>query len=205
MPAPTASSPPPARLPGQYRAWPGVFPDEVCDAAIAAFDGYELTPAGVESATGERRVAAERRSAAHLFVDPEHWVGSLVTHFAHLGNMIWRRDISGLGTLSIVRYDEGGHFDWHIDDVAYRAQSYPGLGAGLDRKISVSVNLSDPSDYEGGDLEFRDGLGRPVAGPDLRPRGSVVVFPSSVGHRVTPVTRGSRFALVGWLVGPPLR
>lgn len=188
-----------------FLSWPGVFPAAVCDAAIAAFDDYELAPAGVETASGERKVVAERRAASHLFIDPEHWVGALVTHFAHQGNLVWGREVVGLGTLSIVRYDEGGHFTWHIDDVAYQAQSYAKLGDDLDRKISVSVNLSDPADYDGGELEFRDGLGHQVAGPDLRQRGSVVVFPSSVGHRVTPVARGSRFALIGWMVGPPLR
>jgi PKHD-type hydroxylase len=188
-----------------FRAWPSVFPAAVCDEVIAAFNDYEFSAAGVQTPGGAPTVRSDRRAASHLYIDPEHWAGSLITHFAHQANLLWRRDVSGLGTLSIVRYDEGGHFMWHIDDVAYGAQKYPGLGPQLDRKVSVSVNLSDPDDYDGGDLEFRNGLGAPAAGPDIRPRGSVVVFPSNVGHRVTPVTRGSRFALIGWMVGPRLR
>lgn len=188
-----------------FRAWPGVFPPEVCQQVIRAFDDYEFQPAGVERSDGATEVASAARAASQLFIDPEHWVGSLVTNFAHIANLTWRREVSGLGTLSIIRYDEGGHFRWHIDDVAYRARTYPGLPGVLDRKISVSVNLSPADDYEGGDLEFRNGLGLPAQGPDIRPQGSVVVFPSNVGHRVTAVTRGTRYALVAWLVGPALR
>jgi len=69
----------------------------------------------------------------------------------------------------------------------------------------VTVNLSEPSGYQGGDLEFMNGVGQLLAQPQLRDQGSVVVFPSTVGHQVTPVTSGTRYSLVGWMVGPPLR
>ena len=71
------------------------------------------------------------------------------------------------------------------------------------------MNLSDPDDYEGGNLQFDLG---PQAGDDrlhtceeIRPRGSVIVFPSHVQHRVTPVTSGTRRSLVMWSLGLPFR
>lgn len=203
------SSDPPdtAPLPHQvlFRSWPGAFPDSVCEAALEAFADYELEPAGVQQARGGVAINRNQRAASSLFIDPEHWVGALASHFALQANQVWGLDVVGLGTLTVIRYDAGDHFNWHIDTNAYRAMSYPGLGDELDRKVSVSVNLSDPADYDGGDMEFVNGLGQTALGPDLRTRGSVVVFPSTVGHRVTPVTRGSRYALVGWMVGPSLR
>ena len=140
-----------------------------------------------------------------MFIEPAHWTGALASHFATQGNLVWGLELAGLGTLSILRYEESGHFQWHIDALAHEQADYPGLGTGLERKLSVTVNLSDPADYDGGDLEFLNGLGQLITQPELRQRGSVIVFPSTVGHRVTAITRGVRFALVGWMVGPPLR
>lgn len=68
------------------------------------------------------------------------------------------------------------------------------------RKLSMVVQLSDPKEYEGGDLRFAE-----VENPtieDLRKQGTVVVFPSYLQHAVTPVTKGKRHSLVLWLSGP---
>lgn len=188
-----------------YRLWNGVYPAAVCQAVIDEFDPGGFSDAGVQTRQGDLQVVPDTRRARNLFIEPGHWTGALVTHFAHQANLLWRYDLTGLGTLSIVRYDEVGHFDWHVDVLASGPMDHPGLGTGLERKLSVTVNLSDPSDYAGGDLEFRNGVGQLLTQPEIRERGSVVIFPSTVGHRVTPLTSGVRHALVGWMVGPPLR
>lgn len=81
--------------------------------------------------------------------------------------------------------------------------------AGKIRKISMTCNLTPPDQYDGGNFRFDLG---PHAGDDriisveqIRPRGSVVVFPSHVYHQVTPVTRGTRYSLVLWAMGQPFR
>ena len=83
----------------------------------------------------------------------------------------------------------GGHYDWHMDI---------GAGALSHRKVSVTVQLSDPDSYDGGDLEF---LRSPQ--PEVAPRnlGQVVIFPSYMMHRVTSITRGTRKSLVLWVGG----
>lgn len=86
-----------------------------------------------------------------------------------------------------------GHYDWH-HDVFWTSDSP------TDRKLSVVVQLSDPSDCEGGQLEFSG-----VGGPPVWSRGSIIVFPSTLPHRVRPVTRGRRRTLVGWFYGPRWR
>lgn len=88
---------------------------------------------------------------------------------------------------------DGGHHDWHTD------LSPPGQPA---RKLSFILQLSDPADYDGGTLEM-NAFG--VVDDCPRERGMLIVFPSHHLHRVTPLTRGRRDSLVGWLVGPPLR
>mgnify|MGYP003677965505 FL=1 len=81
--------------------------------------------------------------------------------------------------------------------------------AGQIRKLSVTVNLSDPNEYTGGNLRFDCGPhrsnGRFFTCEEIRPRGSIVVFPSHVVHQVTPITSGTRRSLVMWSLGPPFR
>lgn len=210
LPPPPEISPPgaaatPSPRSISYRLWNGVFPAAVCQAVIDTFDDNAFYDANVQTAEGQALTDERTRKTKNMFIEPGHWVGALVTHFAHQANLLWRYDISGLGTLSILRYDEAGHFNWHVDVLSYEQSNYPGLGPGLERKLSVTVNLSDPDDYVGGDLEFLNGIGQLLTQPELRERGSIVVFPSTLGHRVTPLTGGVRYALVGWMVGPPLR
>ena len=96
----------------------------------------------------------------------------------------------------VARYgaEREGHFDWHSD-----------IGAGVlaqKRKLTVVVQLSDPATYEGGTLELRPDAQVRQAPPD---RGTAMIFPSFVLHRVTPVTRGTRWSLTLWSHGPAFR
>lgn len=100
-------------------------------------------------------------------------------------------DISYIeGNIQLARYDSSDHgfYDWHTDfgDIAPH------------RKISISVQLSRPEDYEGGDLEL---LFRNPPHRMERTRGAFIAFPSFAVHRVTPVTRGTRWSLVAWICG----
>ena len=72
------------------------------------------------------------------------------------------------------------------------------------RKLSLTINLSDPKSYEGGDFEM-EVRGDIEVITDGREQGSMILFPSFVPHRVTPVTRGTRYSLVIWLLGRPFR
>lgn len=95
--------------------------------------------------------------------------------------------------LQFTRYQAPGeHYEWHIDR---------GLQSGT-RKLSLSLQLSDPEDYEGGDLELWFG-GEPVKAN--KTRGLITFFPSYVMHRVAPVTKGVRYSLVCWVSGPPFK
>lgn len=109
----------------------------------------------------------------------------------------YRFDLHGvLEGVQYLRYesgDENGHYDWH--------QDYGG-GYSSHRKLSVVIQLSDPEAYEGCRLElFTEGAHEV---PTLA-RGTGVIFPSWQPHRVTPITRGTRRALVCWVSGPQFR
>ena len=106
---------------------------------------------------------------------------------------MWNYDIFGYDDALkfTTYYDNGGHYDWHAD-----------FGPTIsNRKLSVVVQLTDPTEYEGGELQLMN----PNLTTIKRQKGMVVVFSSFVLHRVTPVLSGKRQSLVAWLSGPNFR
>jgi len=95
----------------------------------------------------------------------------------------------------VIYPEDGGHLDWHMDVGAFGVNK---------RKLAMTVQLSDSSNYEGGDFEIwmggKDGF---VTVP--REKGDVVIFPSFLMHRVKPITRGQRKCLVFWTGGRPFK
>lgn len=94
---------------------------------------------------------------------------------------------------TVYKGSENGRYDWHID---------MGTNCTGSRKLSLSLLVSDPKSYDGGDLEFLEG-NDPMVAP--RVQGLVTAFPAYRLHRVTPVTRGVRKSIVVWVSGPPFR
>lgn len=126
------------------------------------------------------------------FDDKWEWViDRIMNQIMEANNSIWRFDLrSVIDNIQYTEYDgNGGHYDWHMDI---------GPGKISHRKISVVVQLSDPSDYVGGDLEIKTGSGYATV---PRGKGNVVIFPSFLLHRVVPLTSGNRKSLVLWVGG----
>jgi PKHD-type hydroxylase len=94
----------------------------------------------------------------------------------------------------VIYPEDGGHLDWHMD--------VGGFGVNR-RKLAMTVQLSDPNDYEGGDLQIWGGGKEPIS--IKRNKGDVTVFPTFLLHRVTPITRGQRKILVFWTGGRQFR
>jgi PKHD-type hydroxylase len=129
--------------------------------------------------------------------DPEHeWVFERLSNVvAKLNVQNYNFDITGFEeALQFTNYlgEDNGTYDWHQDCG----------GAGLVRKLSLILQLSDPETYSGGDIEI---MTSKQPHKVERKRGLIVVFPSWVVHRVTPVTQGSRQTLVSWISGPRFR
>ena len=130
-------------------------------------------------------------SAGWIVLDGDtRWVYERIATMIAKLNGWYRYELFGfLEPLHFIRYDEGGKFDWHLDCGGDRTCT---------RKLSVTVQLSPPGDYAGGALEFcpQGELHR------SRYLGAATVFPSMLAHRVTPVERGVRHAIVAWIHGP---
>ena len=172
------------------------FTSEECDKIIAL---AELLPKQKATTVGhnDEMVSDYRKSEISWIPQTEEyaWLYDKITELAQVANSsMWNYDIWGYDDdLQFTRYyDDGGHYDWHAD-----------LGPGIsNRKLSCVIQLSDPEDYEGGDLQLNPGGGSTTI---PKKKGQVTFFSSFVLHRVTPVISGTRMSLVTWLAGANLR
>lgn len=102
-------------------------------------------------------------------------------------------------SLQFTSYDENenGHYDYHIDSYQTPQEFLHG-----DRKLSVIIQLTNPEQYEGGNLFFHTGGSEGFTQQEFLGRGSIIAFPSFLLHKITPVTKGTRNSIVTWLTGP---
>jgi len=117
-------------------------------------------------------------------------------------------------SLQFTKYKLNQYYDWHCDswDKPYSRQDK--FQNGKIRKLSMTCQLTDGSEYEGGELEFdfrnyephmREEVKHLRQAKEILPKGSIIVFPSFVWHRVKPVTKGVRYSLVMWNLGYPFK
>jgi PKHD-type hydroxylase len=142
----------------------------------------------------------------------DRWIYKEIQPFIHQANRLanWNFDWDFSESCQFTKYGPKQHYGAHCDswETPY-ANADNKDTFGKIRKLSVTCSLSDPSEYEGGELEFQF---RNQDDPTLKkkcveilPRGSICVFPSFVWHEVRPVTKGVRYSLVIWSLGYPFR
>lgn len=110
-------------------------------------------------------------------------------------------------------YGKNQHYDWHVDtknDVYTKEEKDDVNFIGKIRKLSMTLSLTDEKKYEGGKLQFdfrnnKNGKPAILDCNEIKSQGSIVVFPSFIWHRVTPVTKGTRHSLVMWNLGYPFK
>jgi PKHD-type hydroxylase len=173
---------------------PEAFSAAECDALIALGERAGLAPATVWTPAGDSVVPTSRsaETSYHPRGAETAWIYERLDRlFAEAGAAFGLPVGPVTEPLQILRYGVGGHFQtWHSD---------AGYDRGEGRLVSVSVELSPLGEHEGGDLEIvPDTIGRARS----LERGGARFFPSRALHRVTPVTRGLRWALVIWTGGP---
>ena len=133
----------------------------------------------------------------------DQWVYDLIWEYMLAANERagWKYNIVAAEDCQVTRYTKDDFYSWHKDGMGSHTEvnNEPDkeLLYGNTRKLSMSIILN--SDFEGGDFEMRDKYERV---PRLE-EGSIVVFPSFMDHRVAPITKGIRYSLVAWFLGPP--
>jgi PKHD-type hydroxylase len=153
----------------------------------------------------------KRRISNVIWLD-EKWIYKLIQPFVNDANKNagWNFQWDFSETCQYTTYEVGQFYDWHMDGFSNPYKKEGKLFNKI-RKLSVTLVLSDPSEYEGGMLEFYESNVSPKQKPKIileeeRPhKGSVIVFPAHIYHRVTPVTKGVRKSLVVWNCGYPYK
>jgi len=171
-----------------------LFTAEELDTIISVGNATELMKA---STYGSVQSDKNRNSFVTFLFPNEttNWIfARLAGAINEMNQQFFQFDLTGMEQgLQFTRYTAPGeHYDWHIDK-GYMTPA---------RKLSLSVQLSDPKDYKGGEFEMMFGRKPHKIG---RERGMTVFFPSYTLHRVKPVTQGTRYSLVAWISGPPFK
>ena len=144
-----------------------------------------------------------------VFWTTEQWVYDLTFPYMYEANKRsgWNLNIKAAESMQITRYKKGGFYCFHKDGQADHLSTYDDPGNlfmhGHVRKISMSIILND--NFEGGAFEFASyGKEKCTITPVEAKAGDIIFFPSGMEHRVAPVTKGIRYSLVNWFVGPPV-
>lgn len=162
------------------------------DQCASIIDTYGQTKADPARIAGEVLDKKKRSATVHTVPHGEDskWLYELISsRVAQYNQFGYEFDVAGIyQDFQLIKYEEGDHYDWHLD-----------IGPGLAsyRKLSVVIQLSSPEDYEGGELVVNAGTER-VCPKD---QGQIILFPSYILHKVTPVTKGTRWSLVCWVLG----
>lgn len=175
-----------------WQLWSGALSAEQCDEIIDTCEKYP-----VEKGTTFSEAAEHIRISKIRWVEDQN-IGEMLWDYVQRANQALNVDVEPYTDIQYTEYhgSEGGKYNNHhdIDWVNDR---------GRDRKISITVQLSDPKDYEGGYFNFTECESPLIS--DITPRGSILVFPSYLVHSVSPVTKGLRRSLVSWFEGPKWR
>lgn len=162
------------------------------------------------------------RNSMNTWVPTNHWVSGFLWHYVNkINEENFSYDLNGIDSdhLQFTKYEVGQYYKWHQDcsvSELYKPQSSQGerntdllasdfvaKNSNVTRKLSFVLQLSDPFDYDGGQLQLLNEANKSVYAP--KQRGTLIVFDSRTKHRVRKVTRGIRKSIVGWAVGPRWR
>ena len=203
-------------LENPYYCFEAAVPSRICDDLVS----YGEQQASQIALTGEyegispnnekdiSKLYKTRNSSIVWMSDP--WVYNSIIPFVHEANRLanWNFEWSLSENCQWTKYAETQHYTWHQDSFNKPYNKPQEKTYGLIRKLSVTVSLVDGDNYEGGDLEFDlrnrgNSESNIITSKIARTKGSVIVFPSFVWHRVSPITKGVRYSLVIWNCGRP--
>jgi PKHD-type hydroxylase len=197
---------------------PDAIDTEKCFDILAKtqiFPPQDAQVGGVGTIESEGKVAKDIRRSIVKFIQPNQHPESINVHneimgivnniMYHCNKAIYGFDITGINGIQYTEYhgEDEGFYEWHHD------WNFGEPVVGMHRKLSLTIQLSDDSDYEGGEFKIGDPYVNKAFLNDnkdvLKKRGTGIVFPSFLAHKVSPVTKGVRKSLVVWFEGPKIR
>jgi len=206
-------------LSNYYWAFKSALPARLCDDIIKYALSKDETMArtggfGDKELNEDQVLNMQRKRKSDLVWLNDTWIYKEIHPYVRQANKNagWNFDWVRSESCQFTKYKLNQYYDWHCDswDKPYDKPDSPEHG--MIRKISVTCQLTDGSEYTGGELQFdtrsydphmRDEDKHVITSKEILPKGSIVVFPSFVWHRVAPVTKGVRYSLVIWNLGRP--
>lgn len=186
-----------------WQFWQKGVSNEVIEKILELANKLNLQEALIGHSTTIAKEDSKTRRSKTAFFDPyntehEHIYALCTNFFTQANSNAFGVDLTRLTEIQYTEYhsEDKGFYTSHQDCFLESEKL-------VDRKLSLTLQLSDSKDYEGGDFIFDNAFVN--AKPDkrlLKQKGSVLVFPSFITHRVEPVTKGIRKSLVAWIDGP---
>tara|TARA_R100001086_G_scaffold245910_1_gene177465 strand:- start:394 stop:1017 length:624 start_codon:yes stop_codon:yes gene_type:complete len=193
-------------------------PDHICDELIRYGSqlqeqrGMTGGQADLEKMNEEQVKDLKKKRDSSVVWIAENWIYKELHPFIHSANAKagWNFEWDFSEECQFTRYEKGQYYDWHSDAWQEPYDQPNTQRHEKIRKLSVTLSLSDEKDYKGGELEFDfrnldPGKDSAKICKEIGPKGSMVVFPSFVWHRIKPVTQGLRYSLVIWSLGKPFK
>ena len=206
-----------------YWYFKSAVPPKICDDIVK----YGLSKAESMARTGsynnkkltkDQIKNMQRKRKSDLVWLNDTWIYKELHPYIHQANKAagWNFDWDRSESCQFTKYKLNQYYDWHCDswDKPYKRDNKNDPDNGKIRKLSMTCQLTDGSEYEGGELEFdfrnydphmREEDKHLKQAKEILPKGSIIVFPSFVWHRVKPVTKGTRYSLVMWNLGYPFK
>jgi PKHD-type hydroxylase len=139
----------------------------------------------------------------------DKWIYDIINPFIHAANQQagWNFHWDWNECSQFTIYEKGHYYGWHTDQgpkaIKHKSKNFNGKT----RKLSLTLQLTDKTEYEGGDFQFkwiqddREGLLNIITVDDAKEIGTIIIFPSFIHHQVLPITKGKRETLVNWSIG----
>ena len=188
----------------QYCVFKKGLPIEFCNKIISLANSQNKNKASVSNKDSTKRIS-------NITWLDKSWINETLKPYIDKANQDcgWNLQWDYTEKAQFTEYKKGQYYKWHIDqlDKPY-GERFGKDWQGKVRKLSVTVSLSDPEDYEGGRLEFYTSTPyeqKVISCDQILDKGSLVVFPSFIWHQVTPITKGTRKSLVLWNLGYPYK
>jgi len=190
----------------KYKYWffKKAIPVDICQKILVA-GRSEIKEVGV---TSDKNSYKERKCKVSWLDDK--WLYKIINPYIHEANKNagWNFDWDWNEASQFTIYNKDGYYGWHVDQGFNNIDHKNKNINGKTRKLSLTLQLTDKTEYEGGDFQFKwlveDEI-ETITVDDAKDIGTIIIFPSFIHHQVMPITKGKRESLVNWSIGPPFK
>ena len=189
----------------KYKYWffKKAIPIDICQKILVA-GRSQIQEVGV---TSDKNSYKERKCKVSWLDDK--WLYKIINPYIHEANKNagWNFDWDWNEASQFTIYNKDDYYKWHTDSDKVLKHKNKNIN-GKTRKLSLTLQLTDKIEYEGGDFQFKwlleDEI-ETITVDDAKDIGTIIIFPSFIHHQVMPITKGKRESLVNWSIGPPFK